>query len=149
MAQGRVIDRDLGWSDFLSLIADADDKVVVVGILDGEIADYAAVNEYGSPSNNIPSRPFMRTTIDDNAQELAKMLRDRVNAAIARRNTTATGALKAVGLHARNLMVKSIRNWTDPPNEASTIERKGDNNPLVDTGAMQASITFEVRRKGF
>lgn len=144
---GKVIDRDLGWSAFLSLIADANHKEVVVGILDGEIAEYAAVNEYGYAPGNIPSRPFMRTTIDDNADAIGKMLRDRVNRSIATGRTTVDGALKVVGLKVRNLMVRTIKSWADPPNLPSTIERKGENNPLVDTGAMQASVTFEVRRK--
>lgn len=143
-----VIDRDTGWSEFKALIADANEKEVVVGIMKGEIATYAAVNEYGSPANNIPSRPFMRTTIDDNAQEFAQLLRDRINAAIARQQTTVDGALKLVGLQVRNRMIGTIKRWTEPPNAPSTIRRKGESNPLVDTGAMQQSITFEVREKG-
>ncbi len=31
-----------------------------------------------------------------------------------------------------------------PPNSAYTIEQKGSSNPLIDTGALRASITWKI-----
>lgn len=143
-----VLDIDRGWRSFRRVIGDAQGRTVEVGFVDGEIATYAAVNEYGARIRGgfIPPRPFMRTTIDTNAERYAALIRQQVARAIAQRAGSVEGALLRVGLTVRNDLIKAIRSWAEPPNAPSTIRRKGVNNPLVDTAAMQRAITVEVTK---
>jgi HK97 gp10 family phage protein len=148
MASSKFTDRDLGYDDFIKLIKDsASGKTVAVGVFSGEIASYAAVNEYGTKDKRIPARPFMRTTFDRLRDDLSKQLRNEVNALIAKGETKVDNALIRVGLQFTNDIKLAIRGWTEPPNAESTIEKKGVNNPLVDNGILNNSITFEVRKK--
>lgn len=145
--QSKVIDRDMGYKAFKRSVSTAGKRVVVVGILSGEIASYATHNEFGAPAANIPSRPFMRATFDAERQWIqSELVRQFARRMLSSRDAE-FGALVAVGLEFSNKMKRSIHDWRDPPNMESTIEQKGANNPLVDTGAMQAAVTFEVRRK--
>lgn len=154
-----VIDIDRGWKAFRSLVADVNKKVVVVGITEGQVATYAAANEFGVPDDTgkahyspwrIPPRPFMRTTIDDNADEIARRIQKAVARSVANRQKDADAELLKVGLHVRNEMIKTIIRWEEPENAPATVRaKKGTNNPLVDTGAagMQGAITYEIRKK--
>ena len=141
---GKVTDKDMGLKRFLRTIDEAPKRRVAVGIVDGEIATYAAANEYGA--GNIPERPFMRTTIDAEQERWGQELRDAVGKAIDGSGTL-KGAYTKVGLKVRNQMIRTIVNWKTPPNTEAVARRKGANNPLVDTGAMQRAITVEVRKK--
>jgi hypothetical protein len=158
-----VIDRDLGFKKFVGRIKSMGDLELVVGITKGEIATYAAANEYGTAT--IPSRPFMRSTIDDNATKYSQLVQRQMSRAITGKLTD-KGAMIKVGNEVRNDLIKAIVGWTTPPNAESTQRRKGRgvgrrdkkgrfvkrgkgvDNPLVDTGTMSKSITFEVRAKG-
>lgn len=154
-----VVDIDRGWKAFRALMGDANGKVVVVGITEGQVATYAAANEFGVPDETgkahyspwrIPPRPFMRTTIDDNADEIGRRLRKAIANAIAKREQDADAELLKVGLYVRNEMIKTIIRWEEPENAPATVRAKhGTNNPLVDTGAagMQGAITYEIRKK--
>lgn len=58
---------------------------------------------------------------------------------------TIDGILGKAGPFAQGAFQDVIRDFTTPPNAASTIARKGDNNPLEDTGLMRQSFTWTVR----
>jgi hypothetical protein len=146
MATGRVIDRDRGFKAFKRRLGQADDLRVVVGYVDSRIATYAAANEYGT--EHIPSRPFMRSTADSNADKYAAELQRLMERVIVTGKGTPVGALTRVGLMHRNDLIKAITSWTSPPNAPATIERKGTDAPLRDTGTMQRAIAVEVRSGG-
>jgi len=147
-ASSTFVDRDRGWNSFQRLVVDMNSKVVVVGVIHGQIATYATANEFGVPSRNIPARPAFRTMVDKNRDMLGRELNRQMQRQIARRSPSSDGAYISVGLLASNLLKKSIRNWSIPPNAPSTILQKGVNNPLADTGAEQQAVTFEVRSRG-
>ena len=48
----------------------------------------------------------------------------------------------------RETMVKEIRDWTTPPNSQTTIDLKGFNDPLVETGALMRSVESRVVLNG-
>lgn len=141
-----VKDIDKGYKAFKRLIGDLDGLRAEVGIRDGQIATYAAANEYGT--DTIPSRPFMRSTIDGNRNKYSEQLTKLWNRASSGhfKGATAGGLLLRVGTTARNDLIKAISGWSQPRNADSTIAQKGENNPLVDTGAMQRAITVEVKK---
>jgi hypothetical protein len=47
-------------------------------------------------------------------------------------------------------MVKGLQNeiiaWDTPPNSPQTVEAKGFNDPLINTGKMLESVDFKVER---
>lgn len=156
----KVIDRDKGYAAFIAGIAVAGAaRRVVVGFLEGTgqkssgergeatVAEYAAYNEFGT--NTIPARPFMSTTIDENRSRYAKLAQSYMEKALlggARDPVMAT--LKRLGNDVRNDLIQAIVAWDDPPNAESTVEQKGANNPLVDTGHMSRAIIWEIRAVG-
>ena len=50
------------------------------------------------------------------------------------------------------VMVKGLQNeiigWSTPPNSPQTVEAKGFNDPLIDSGKMLESVDFKVERTG-
>jgi hypothetical protein len=111
--------------------------------LDASILDIAIFNEFGTV--HIPERPFLRSTFDAKREvfyRLAFALMRKVTAD----KLDAVDMLALVG----ERMVAEIKNTitrgagVPPPNAPSTIERKGSSRPLVDTGQLLNSITYEV-----
>lgn len=104
---------------------------------DGEsVANVAFENEYGT--NKIPPRPFMRSTVSQNKEKWVKNIK-----ALVQNKDTET-ALLQTGEMIKGDFVYSILNWDEPPNSAMTIKKKGFNKPLVDTGLMSRSISYEL-----
>ena len=139
-----VLDRDLGFSQLLRDLEALEDVEVEVGIFDGEIAEYAAANEFGT--DTIPPRPFMSTAADENREKYSSMA-EAQSARVSRGQTSLAAAASAIGIEARNDQIRSIQDGDWEPNAPSTIARKGSSRPLVDTGAMQRAITFRVKGK--
>jgi hypothetical protein len=139
---GIVADIDRGWGKFEAFIAALDGAELVVGFLEGETASIALWNEFGT--RTIPSRPFMRSTLDRNAQEYGRLIQREASKRMLQDNGE-IGALTAVGFRVTNDLKKAITSWSDPENAPSTVDQKGENNPLIDTGTMRAAVTFEVR----
>lgn len=46
---------------------------------------------------------------------------------------------------AHDVLVRTIDDFTDPPNAASTVQKKGRNDPLVDTGDMRDATFGEYK----
>lgn len=139
-----VIDRDFGLKRFVRELERARVSEVVVGILDGEIAEYGAYNEYGT--GDIPSRPFMRASFDENI--------GRINADIAQQyDLVATGkkttydALRRIGENHQDRVKRKIGSNMQPANAPSTIRQKKSSRTLIDTGAMLNSVNYLVRGK--
>ena len=143
MAGSRVIDKDMGYESFKRLLVAAQRIVVTVGPR-GAAAQYGTYNEFGVPSKNIPSRPFMRSTLDNNKKELARDLKRNIMRLAVARQSNPFPAFETTGIKLEGMIKKAIRNWKEPPNKPSTVRKKGANNPLVDTGALMASVSYQV-----
>ena len=100
----------------------------------------AATQEFGSPTHNIPPRPFFRTMIKQHQSEwpgqIAKLL--------VRTGYDAERTLGLVGELIAGELRQSIRDLTSPPLAPATVKRKGFDKPLIDTGHMLASVDYEV-----
>ena len=120
---------------------------VRVGFLSGStypdgtsVALVAAVQDFGSPRNNIPSRPFFRNMIRDKSVEwpvtLGKlMVRNKYN------SHTSLGQMGKIMV---GQLRDSITDGTYVPLAPATIARKGFATPLVDTSHMLNSVDSEV-----
>lgn len=106
------------------------------------VATVAAYNEFGTRFN--PTRPFMSDTFRDmsNRRLIEKGVRDVAVAAI-KDGRSVQRLLKALGSMIGEMIEKSIEDWPGS-NSLSTIEKKGFNDPLFDTGVMLKSVKFEI-----
>lgn len=92
---------------------------------------------------HIPERAFLRNGYDDHISDI----RDHVDAMLPNvllGRMKVTTLCKELGLELSGAIKDNARDLSDPPNSWATVETKGSSNPLVDTGDMIGSITYEV-----
>jgi len=100
----------------------------------------AAVQEFGSPSRNIPPRPFFRNMIARKHNEWPSAVAELLKA----NNYNVTKTLMQTGEGIKGQLQQSIRDTNSPPLAPATIARKGFDKPLIDTGHMINSIDYKV-----
>lgn len=122
---------------------------------DGEgappIAQVAAWNVFGVRSEDgrqiIPERNFFRHAMENGRSDLLRL--NRINLVrILRGDMTSDKALEQLGaMHAGHLKkaIDSSKAWAEP-NADRTIEAKGSDQPLKDTGNMEQGITWQVKQ---
>lgn len=101
------------------------------------VSDVAAYNEFGT--SKIPPRPFMRNAKSENDAKWVESLAKNIEA-----SKSADLAFGRLGELVRNDIITSINKTTTPPNSAQTIERKKSSHPLIDTGFLKSSVTYEI-----
>ena len=109
-----------------------------------DLLDVAMFNELGT--SRTPSRPFMRDSVDDNADKISGFCKARLKA-IANGQETAEQVLKKIGVMQVGLVQATIRDGDFAPNAPSTIARKGSDKPLIDSGKMRQSVHFVITDK--
>lgn len=109
-----------------------------------DILDVAMFNELGT--SRIPSRPFMRDSVDDNAESITKFCQSQLKS-VTNGSKDAESALKAIGAMQVGLVQKTIKDGSFTPNAPSTIEKKGSDKPLIDTGLMRQSVHYVITDK--
>lgn len=109
-----------------------------------DVCDVAAFNELGTET--IPSRPFLRDSVDDNEDEIVKFLQSKVVDII--HGKTAEQVLKEIGVFQKDMVQTTIEDGYFEPNSEATIRRKGSSHPLIDTGTMKNSVNFVIKKKG-
>ncbi|WP_192881064.1 MULTISPECIES: hypothetical protein [unclassified Photorhabdus] len=104
------------------------------------VAMVAISNEIGDPSRNRRPRLFFRNTINEHANEwgdtVAQCLRDN--------DMSGDVALRMTGEVIKGQIQQSIRSFTSPANEKSTIAKKGFDAPLRHTKHMLNSVDYVV-----
>lgn len=120
---------------------------VRVGFLSGatypdgtSVALVAAINEFGAPSRGQPPRPFFRNMIKKNSASWP----DAVAGLMRAHDNDVATVLDLVGQGVAGQLRQSIVDLDTPLLAASTVARKGNAKPLVDTGHMLQSIDHEV-----
>lgn len=108
--------------------------------------ELAAIHEFGSPAANIPERSFIRRTFEKKDRETVRLLR-RLAHAVVTGKMDARKALNLLGAWGASQVKATIAEGPGipPPLAPATIERKGSSRPLVDTGRLLDSITWEVK----
>lgn len=128
------------------------DKEVRVGFQQGkateedgtDVCDIAAWNELGTV--NMPSRPFLRMSVDDNSDKINSFMSAQKRSII--NGEPADRILKKIGIFQKDLIQEKITEGSFAPNALSTIKAKGSSKPLIDTGRMRQSVNFEIKQKG-
>ena len=109
----------------------------------GDILDIAVWNHYGT--RNIPERPFLDNAMWDNRAKYRKAMEGAARKLLMGETGMGT-VLSRLGIMAQGDVQAEIVALRDPPNAASTIRQKGSSSPLIDTGRMRQSVTYEVRQ---
>jgi hypothetical protein len=103
-----------------------------------EVAKIAAFQEFGT--RYIPQRPFMRTSYNENIDEL-KILRDNIYDKIVDGSMTLRQGLAIMGEFMEGKIKQKITDINKPSLKKRTIKAKKSSNPLIDTGQMRNSVT--------
>jgi hypothetical protein len=110
------------------------------------LAERAAVHEYGTKNGNIPSRPFMRNAFDNNLKKLQKYIIVQYGKMIDRR-IKAKGVLKKTGGWFEGKIKDSILIGPFVALKKQTKDRKKSSKPLIDTGQMRNSVEHRETMK--
>ena len=101
------------------------------------IAMVAFWNEYGTRTS--PVRDFFRTTVSENKKNWVLSVQN-----LMKIHSDPKQVMGLIGVHMQEQIVQSINTWSDPPNSAYTIAKKGFDKPLVETALLMRSIKSEV-----
>ena len=107
-------------------------------------ATIAAVHEMGAPSRNIPARPFLIPTVQNNADKYTNLMAQGFRNALQDKEKAAE-VYEKIGLVASSDVKDYIVSGQFVPLKQSTIDRKGSSKPLIDTGELRNSISYKVR----
>lgn len=130
------------------------------------VATVAAIQEYGSPAQNIPPRPFMRPTIVHKRKEWAALAEAGVKAVI-RGNKSIGDVMEGIGQQAAGDVRETITKIFSPALAEATVLARirrhsklsqvsgrlsnkqvgGITKPLVDTGILLGTCTFSVENE--
>lgn len=93
---------------------------------------------YGNPAP-IPPRPWLVPGVESGTQDIVDTIAHGIE------NDTPVGQImEQVGAFAAGAVQQYMTDLKDPPNSPYTIGQKGSSNPLIDTGALRASVTYKV-----
>lgn len=94
----------------------------------------------------IPARPFLRKAFYDNQRKYRRLVKVGIDEIIYD-DKTGHDLLVKLGKTGVSDVRESIVRWTKPGNAPLTIDNKrGTNNPLVDTGRLIKSVTYKIVR---
>ena len=142
-------------------------KKIEVGAIQGEHAWLAAIHEYGCEITvtpkmraflhyqglhlkdttkviKIPERSFLRKSHDEKGEQVLKQA-ERALSLVVSGQMSLEQYLDMVGRNYVTMIKEYIVELDSPPNHPYTVEQKGSNNPLVDTGGLVESISYRVK----
>lgn len=114
-------------------------------------ATILAINEFGSPANNIPARPVMAIGIRNAQAPIAEEFKKAAQDALKRGLPALSQYYNRIGLIASNSVKKAInlQEGIEPPSAATLAARKSQGfkgtKALIVTGQMRNSITYVVK----
>jgi hypothetical protein len=111
------------------------------------VAQIAVWLEYGTKRQ--PARPFLRTGMDTNRDEMQEHLKRSVADLIDGRANSPRAALEGVASKVKELLLKHFdraRDWAAPL-APSTAAAKGHSQPLIDSATVREAIDAKVRKK--
>lgn len=115
------------------------------------LVEIGAIHEFGAPNANIPQRSFLRVPLQANAGKIFKTIEKDLKI----KNMNPKQALGRLGAAGQAVVLESFKTqndgaWQDLKSSTKNQRKKGkgtgDDKPLVDTGQLRRSITFEVRK---
>lgn len=124
------------------------DEFVTVGIHQDEDArpdddinnaTLGAIQHFGT--DTIPPRPWLDVGVAQSTKEYLQIIKDGVEDGLSMRQIH-----EQMGLVAAASVQQYMVDLRTPPNTPSTIKAKGSSNPLIDTGELRQSVTYEIQQ---
>lgn len=145
-----------GFEELALKLARASGTKVRVGVLGANasqkhpdsnitVGEIFMVNEFGSDDGHVPERSSLRSTFEKD-RPLMKQALSQATHDIVFRKDTVDGALNHVGNVAVAAVRRTINEQVPPPNAPATVEDKGFNHPLINSGLMKNSVTHQLVR---
>lgn len=148
---------DNGFAEMLTRARALDALTIRVGILadtpkrtrSGQkggklsLVEVAFLHEFGAPAAKIPQRSFIRATVDKHAAEIRDLQVKLATTVLAGKMTVETAA-GLLGAKVAAWCQNAISDGIPPALAPATIARKKSSKPLVDTGQLKSSITWQV-----
>lgn len=142
-------------------------KSLEIGAIQGEHSWLAAIHEYGcnitvTPKMRaflhyhglhlkesttvikIPERSFLRKSHDEKGEDVLKQA-ERALGLVLSGNMSIEQYMDMVGRNYVSMIKDYIVELDSPANHPYTVEQKGSDNPLVDTGGLVESISYRVK----
>lgn len=114
-------------------------------------AEIGFINEFGSPRRHIPARSFLRMPLTLYLGEYLKNKKSFSDEAIdlAIKSGQLLQLAEKIGLTAEEVVqeafaTRGFGQWV--PNAPYTVEQKGSDSPLIDTGELRRSITSQAKK---
>ena len=104
--------------------------------------DKATRNNFGI---GVPERPFMDIAYATNKSKYRKLILKALSKIDILNQTQ---FLNKLGVEAVNDIQDTIVSLKSPANADSTIALKGSSNPLIDSGHMRQSVTYQIKKVG-
>lgn len=125
-------------------------KSVYIGVIgnndgrEGELnnAQLMAIHEFGT--EHIPERAPIRKTMAKNGEDYGTKFEKGI-ASVLTGEKDADLLLNLIGAQVSGDVVGEIQSGVEPALSPQTIKRKGSDRPLIDTGALVQSISYEVK----
>lgn len=105
---------------------------------------YSVMGKTTSHTIQIPERSFLRSTFAKEKENLGSLTYKVFKQAL-KGDVSAHDAYKSIGAYMSNQVKETMTDGDLTPLKPETIKRKGSSKPLIDTGQLRASITYEVR----
>lgn len=110
------------------------------------------VQEFGSPANNIPARPFLIPGVQDIQKPAADRLKVAAQRALSGDLSQAEKQLHVAGLMGQNSARAKINSNVQPKLSERTLAARRARgvtreNTLVDSGQLRNAITYVIRKK--
>lgn len=143
-----TVNLDMKGLDRLSSVCDKLNKRIKVGIF-GEESEIASLQHHGGwgvythgkykgQSVEIPPRPFISIAMEHYGKEIIESEKDNLL------SDTDTAINRIGGKAVTDVQMEIDTIAAAGGNSERTIETKGKDSPLIDTGKMRASVTYEV-----
>jgi phage gpG-like protein len=141
-------ERDLGWKNIVKESKHLKGSFTKVGLFGNggdastNMAERAAVHEFGTRKGNIPPRPFNRRAWSRHKNEVIKLMDKKYNDILKTKGrATVKKALQDIGGFFEGKLKETITEGGFISLKPATIARKGSTTPLIDTGDMRRRIT--------
>jgi len=108
--------------------------------LAGEISSPLSKN---TAQIRIPERPFIRGSFDKNQKNYSSFIEKQIDKILQLGLPAKTG-LELIGEYIAGDIKKYMVDLNSPANSPMTVQSKGSSNPLIDTGRLVNSITYEI-----
>jgi len=144
-----VRDEDRGYADLVKTIFAMGSPKVSVGIHEEDgahdhggmtVVDLASIHEFGL---GVPERSFIRAWFDEN-EDRAKEAMRRLLVSVLEGKNKPEQAVEKFALWVVGEMQARIARGIAPALAESTIASKGSSVPLIDTGQLRSSISYEI-----